>query len=59
MGNVKRDNDMKHYNSQLDNEHDATLRFYPHKNNLNWKEYLPFGLLGMIILALLISGILN
>jgi len=49
---------MKYLNGQLRNERDATLLFKPKnlKQDLNWKEYFPMVVLG-VLLGLLLSSL--
>lgn len=47
---------MKYHNGQLRNVQDATLwlRPEPQKKTLSWKEYIPFAILGALLLTLLL-----
>lgn len=50
---------MKYLNGRLRNEQDATLcmRPYAQKDELNWKEYVPFAFLTALMLGLLLDGL--
>jgi len=47
---------MKYHNGRLRNVQDATLCFRPEpqKQELSWKEYIPFAILGVLLLTLLL-----
>ncbi|MDO9013108.1 MAG: hypothetical protein Q7U78_15100 [Gallionella sp.] len=47
---------MKYHNGQLRNVQDATLwlRPEPQKKKLSWQEYIPFAILGALLMALLL-----
>lgn len=48
---------MKYYNGQLRNELDDTLCFRPKTHKVNWKEYVPFVVLALLMVGLLINGL--
>lgn len=50
---------MKYHNGQLHNEQDITLCLKPYspKNELCWQEYVPFAVLGALLLGLLIDEV--
>lgn len=50
---------MKCHNGQLRNEQDATLWLRPglQKKKLGWKEYIPFAVLGALLLGLLMDSL--
>ena len=47
---------MKYHNGQLRNVQDATLWLRPDtlKKKLSWQEYIPFAILGALLMALLL-----
>ncbi len=51
---------MRYHNGVLHPEQDSTLRMRPlsEKRELTWDEYVPFVILGFLIMGLIMTGLL-